>query len=116
MIRTLLQYLVQIYTTTHAMDPPGPSRVKGFASESENPDSQRHSDITPQYLTVGDGESTYATQLRSMLDHDSGYGGSMADDETLSRGWMSNSASSFQASDRLGEHGPGNSLLIWMKE
>ncbi|KAL2132158.1 hypothetical protein VTI74DRAFT_4140 [Chaetomium olivicolor] len=39
----------------------------------------------PGYMTVGNGStSQYAAHLQAMLDHDSGYGGSIADDEVSS--------------------------------
>ncbi|KAJ4304240.1 mitofusin [Collariella sp. IMI 366227] len=39
----------------------------------------------PGYMTVGNGStSQYAAHLQAMLDHDSGYGGSIADDQVSS--------------------------------
>ncbi|KAF2397643.1 hypothetical protein EJ06DRAFT_481435 [Trichodelitschia bisporula] len=42
----------------------------------------------PGYLTVGTGStSEHADRLAALLDSDSGYGGSIADGESLNRGW-----------------------------
>ncbi|KAF1983232.1 hypothetical protein K402DRAFT_466250 [Aulographum hederae CBS 113979] len=42
----------------------------------------------PGYMTVGSGStSESASRLAAMLDEDSGYGGSIADDNSIARGW-----------------------------
>lgn len=44
--------------------------------------SQNAAPVTPAYMTVGSGAtSRHAARLQTMLDHDSGYGGSSAGDE-----------------------------------
>jgi mitofusin 2 len=56
--------------------PPGEDAPKEWASSSG----------PPQYMTVGTGStSQHATRLQAMLDEDSGYGGSLANGEALSR-------------------------------
>lgn len=42
----------------------------------------------PSYMTVGSGPaSESAKRLATMLDNDSGYGGSIADSDSMSQGW-----------------------------
>ncbi len=42
----------------------------------------------PSYMTVGSGHiSESAKRLAAMLDNDSGYGGSIADSDSMSQGW-----------------------------
>ncbi|CAI6332658.1 unnamed protein product [Periconia digitata] len=61
--------------------------------QSQNPDtpgatSPNHSNATPGYMTVGSGSTPEAAaRLMSMLDQDSGYGGSLAEGEASGRSW-----------------------------
>lgn len=60
-------------------------------------------------MTVGSGsDPAYAAHLRSLIDHDSGYGGSIADDESMTRGWMPDSSALGGASDHFGSLGSGD--------
>ena len=54
---------------------------KGKAPQEEGSSSGRPSSTRPQYVTVGSGStSESAARLQALLDHDSGYGGSVAGD------------------------------------
>ncbi|KAF2156591.1 hypothetical protein K461DRAFT_308883 [Myriangium duriaei CBS 260.36] len=82
------------------------------SSSTPGPSSSRprHSmPARPQYMTVGSGsDPAYAAGLRSLIDQDSGYGGSLADDESMSRGWVPDSPSSLGTPDRLGPMSSGD--------
>ncbi|KAF1814861.1 transmembrane GTPase Fzo1 [Eremomyces bilateralis CBS 781.70] len=45
--------------------------------------------VRPNYMTVGAGSTSQsASRLMDMLDHDSGYGASISDAQSTSRGWV----------------------------
>lgn len=65
-------------------DPSG----SGYASPAGSSSSNRRVSGRPNYMTVGNGStSESAARLQAMLDQDSGYGGSVADDASMNRGW-----------------------------
>ncbi|PSK42917.1 Transmembrane GTPase fzo1 [Elsinoe australis] len=75
----------------------------GSASPGPSSSGTGRQNERPQYMTVGAGsDPTYASHLRSLIDQDSGYGGSIADTESASGGWVPGSPSSFGTPDRLG--------------
>lgn len=65
--------------------PGGSHRIADPQPDSVLP---HHASGRPNYMTVGSGSTPEAAaRLVAMLDDDSGYGGSLADGESLSRGW-----------------------------
>lgn len=73
-----------------AMSSDQPAESSSSPGESSSA-SRNAGPSRPAYMTVGSGStSETAARLMSMLDHDSGYGGSVMDGETPSRSWHSN--------------------------
>jgi GTPase SAR1 family protein len=69
-------------------DQPDESPSTPGESSSSRPDDGPHA--RPGYMTVGSGSTPEAAaRLISMLDQDSGYGGSMVDGESTSKSWLS---------------------------
>ncbi|PNS17647.1 Transmembrane GTPase fzo1 [Sphaceloma murrayae] len=80
----------------------GPSNT-GSSSPGAGSSGTGRQNGRPQYMTVGSGQDpAYASHLRSMLDQDSGYGGSIADTDSAAEGWVPDSPSSFGLPERLG--------------
>jgi GTP-binding protein EngB required for normal cell division len=67
---------------------PSGDNASGSASHSRGDSYLRNPQPTPGFMTVGTGStSESASRLVEMLDHDSGYGGSIVDGQTSSQGW-----------------------------
>lgn len=70
----------------------GSSAGEGSSRHAEA-ESSRSPALPPNYMTVGDGSpSENATALMASLNHDSGYGGSIAGDSAMDGGSMSGSS------------------------